>query len=119
MNLTIDNLKIMSSSGSYSLIVTGNSKEVHVINCVFQVYLMEAHTTDITITNSTFRDYRTIFRKTKAVLEGINASNSIFVFTENSDIILGKDSKFTCSPNLQSPCPQATSPLLRQDIIFQ
>ena len=87
----------MSSSGSYSL-VTGNSKEVHVINCVFQGHLMEAHATDITITNSTFRDYRTIFRKTKAVLEGIIANNSTFVFAENSDIILGKDSKFTCSP---------------------
>ena len=96
IDLTIENLKIMSSSGSYTL-VTGDASEVQVTNCVFQGHVLEAHTTNITITNTTFRDYRTIFRKTKALLEGINADNSTFVFVENSNITVGKDSNFTNS----------------------
>ena len=95
-DLTIENLKINSSSGSYALI-TGNASEVQVTNCVFQGHVLEAHTTNIIITNTTFREYRTIFRKAKALLEGINASNSTFVFVENSNITVGKDSNFTTS----------------------
>ena len=104
-NLTIKNLKIITGWGSYTSIL-GDSEVLNLLvidNCLFQGHILETsvlhqYKINIMIRNSSFQDCYISFRSVKAVLEGIDAYNSQFVFGQNSTI-LGKDSKFIGSPN--------------------
>ena len=73
-------------------------------NCLFQgpnIYELGAQiytsSTNTMIRNSSFQDCYIVIRKAKAVLVDVETYNSHFFFLENSDIMIGKQSKFISS----------------------